>query len=56
MRRHWTSDKIPGGTPDTSAPLMWGFADSPVHTHRVSGRPGEMSGSIHGSYGNCQVR
>ena len=48
MKRHWTSDKRPGGTPDTSAPLMWGFSDSPVHTHRVSGRPGEMAGDIHG--------
>ena len=49
MRRHWTSDKRPGGTPDTTAPLMWGFSDSPVHTHKVSDRPVvEVLMNIHG--------
>ena len=28
-------------------------SDSPLHTHSVSDRPGELTESNHGSYGNC---
>ena len=48
LRRHWTSCRRLGGTPDTSATLMWGFSDSPVHTHRVSSTPGEILVLING--------
>ena len=40
MRRQWTSDNRQAGTPDVSMPLVWGFLDSPVHTHMVSVKPG----------------